>query len=156
MPKCRKLLTAIAVLLATQFGHALESGEPDPLFQDDSVVEITITAPMKTLLGERPDDHYLRGTISHADASGRVLRLYGRLDAKHAQSLVQQCQELLDQDVKNVVITMSDVTFVASSGVGTVRPLPIQPSRRETWDRTRPICSAPRRGKPMTGFVRRR
>ena len=58
-----------------------------------------------------------------ANASGRVLRLYGRLDAKHAQSLVQQCQELLDQDVKNVVITMSDVTFVASSGIGSLLAL---------------------------------
>ena len=73
MPKCRKLLTAIAVLLATQFAYALESGEPDPLFQDDSVVEITITAPMKTLLGERPNDHYLRGKLSYVDADGRVL-----------------------------------------------------------------------------------
>ena len=73
MPNRRKLLTVFALLLATQIAYALESGKPDPLFQNDSVVEITITAPMKTLLGERPNDHYLRGTLSYADADGRIL-----------------------------------------------------------------------------------
>jgi hypothetical protein len=73
MLNCRKLLIVVAFVLATPIAIALESGDPDPLFQDDSVVEITITAPMKTLLGERPNDHYLRGTISYADDSGRVL-----------------------------------------------------------------------------------
>ena len=48
----RKLFTAIALLLATQVAYALEPGEPDPLFRDDSVIEIAIVAPMKTLLGE--------------------------------------------------------------------------------------------------------
>jgi hypothetical protein len=73
MLNSRKLLTVVALMLATQVAYSLESGEPDPLFQDDSVIEIAITAPMKTLLGERPNDHYLRGTLSYTDASGRVL-----------------------------------------------------------------------------------
>ena len=73
MPTCRKLLIAAALLLATPIAFALDPGAPDPLFQDDSVIAITITAPMKTLLGERPNDRYLRGTLSYADAAGRVL-----------------------------------------------------------------------------------
>jgi hypothetical protein len=73
MPNFRNLLIAIALLLASQIALALETGDPDPLFQDDSVIEITITAPMKTLLGERPNDHYLRGTLSYEDATGRIL-----------------------------------------------------------------------------------
>lgn len=73
MPNFRKLLIALALLVTTPIVLALEPGAPDPLFQDDSIVEIVITAPMKTLLGERPNDQYLRGTISYADAGGRVL-----------------------------------------------------------------------------------
>ena len=69
----RKLLIAIVVSLATSTAFALEPGEPDALFQDKSVIEITITAPMKTLLGERPNDEYLRGTLSYTDAGGGVL-----------------------------------------------------------------------------------
>ena len=57
------------------------------------------------------------------DERGRVLRLSGRLDAKSAQSLVQKCQEFRDQGVNNVVITMDKVTFVASSGIGSLLAL---------------------------------
>jgi len=57
------------------------------------------------------------------DARGHVLRISGRLDAKNAQLLVQQCQDLLDRNVKNVVLTMSDVSFVASSGIGSLLAL---------------------------------
>ncbi|MBZ0269098.1 STAS domain-containing protein [bacterium] len=57
------------------------------------------------------------------DVRGHVLRISGRLDAKSAQLLVQQCQGLLDRNVKNVVLTMSDVSFVASSGIGSLLAL---------------------------------
>ena len=73
MPNCRKLLTVVALMLAAPLAYALESGDPDPLFQDDSVVEITITAPMKPLLGHRPDDEYLPGTLSYTEADGSVV-----------------------------------------------------------------------------------
>jgi hypothetical protein len=69
----RKLLIAAALLLAIQVAFALEPGEPDPLFQDDSVLEITITAPMKPLLGHRPDEEYLPGTLSYTEADGSVV-----------------------------------------------------------------------------------
>ena len=72
MLNCRKLLTVVALMLATHVAYALDPGEPDPLFQDDSVIEIAITAPMDTLLGERPNDDYLRGTLSYTDAGGHV------------------------------------------------------------------------------------
>ena len=73
MPNFRKLLIACALLIASPIAFALQPGAPDPLFRDDSVIEITITAPMKPLLGERPNDQYLRGTLSYVDAGGRVL-----------------------------------------------------------------------------------
>ena len=66
----RKPLIALILILATPI--AIGAGA-DPLFQDDSVVEITINAPMKPLLGKRPDDEYLPGTLSYTDADGSVV-----------------------------------------------------------------------------------
>jgi hypothetical protein len=73
MLNCRKLLVVAVLSFATQAAIALEVGEPDPLFQDDGVIHITITAPIKTLLGERPNETYLRGTLSYEEADGRVV-----------------------------------------------------------------------------------
>ena len=73
MLNCRKLLTVVGFVLATPIAHALEAGDPDPLFRDDSVVEITITAPMKPLLGHRPDEEYLPGTLTYTEADGSVV-----------------------------------------------------------------------------------
>ena len=75
MLNCAKALTAAALLLATVVAFALEPGQPDPLFQDDSVIEITITAPMKALLGHRPDEEYLPGTLSYTGADGRPVEI---------------------------------------------------------------------------------
>jgi hypothetical protein len=73
MLNCCKLLIAVALLSAAPVTLALETGEPDPLFQDDSVVEITITAPMKELLRKRPDEDYLPGTLAYTEADGNVV-----------------------------------------------------------------------------------
>ena len=69
-----KLLIAAALLFALPIAMALETGEPDPLFQDDSVIEIRITAPMKRLLGKRPDEEYLPGTLAYTEADGSVVQ----------------------------------------------------------------------------------
>ena len=57
------------------------------------------------------------------DARAHVLRVSGRLDARSAQTLMTQCQSLLDRGVKHVVIAMPDVSFVASSGIGSLLAL---------------------------------
>ena len=64
-------------------------------------------------------------TIQDGDASGdaRVLRVAGRLDARNAQMLVQKCQEHLDNGARHVVLNLGDVSFVASSGVGSLLAL---------------------------------
>ena len=69
----RKLLIAAVLALAAPVAMALETGEPDPLFQDDSVIEVTITAPMEPLLDKRPDEDYLPGTLAYTDADGNVV-----------------------------------------------------------------------------------
>jgi hypothetical protein len=73
MLNCRKLLFVAALLFVVPVAMALEPGEPDPLFQDDSVIEIRITAPMKSLLGERSDEEYLPGTLTYTEADGSVV-----------------------------------------------------------------------------------
>ena len=70
-----KPLIVITLLLTTSTASALEAGQPDPLFQDDAPIEVTITAPMKTLLGHRPDEEYLPGTLAYTDADGSVVEL---------------------------------------------------------------------------------
>ena len=69
----RNLLMAALLPLVATGPVAAGSGEADPLFADDAPVEISITAPMKTLLGERPNDSYLRGTLSYQEADGRTV-----------------------------------------------------------------------------------
>ncbi len=48
-----------------------------PLFADNALLEVSIAAPLTTLIDERPDDAYLDGTftITAADQSERVLDL---------------------------------------------------------------------------------
>ena len=69
MLNCRKPLITLVLLFAAANAAA---GEPDPLFQDDSLIEVTITAPMKPLLGHRPDEEYLPGTLSYREADGSI------------------------------------------------------------------------------------
>jgi len=53
----------------------------------------------------------------------RVLRIAGRLDAKNAQVLVNRCHELRDEGVRSIVLNLHDVSFVASSGIGSLLAL---------------------------------
>lgn len=44
--------------------------EPDPLFRSHDVVEIHITAPISTLVDERPDENYLPAKLSWMEPGG--------------------------------------------------------------------------------------
>ena len=60
----------------------------------------------------------------HATDQGAVvLRVTGRLDARNAQTLLQTCREMEEKGSKNLVLNLSEVTFVASSGIGTLLAL---------------------------------
>lgn len=60
-------------LLAVAFAEA--TGKADPLFDDHSVIELTITAPFRSLLKRRPNEDYLPGRISYSDADGKVVTI---------------------------------------------------------------------------------
>ncbi len=73
MLNCRILLIVTYLILVAPGAPAQEPGDTDRLFRSDEILEVIITAPMKTLLGERPNDRYLRGTLSYEEADGSVV-----------------------------------------------------------------------------------
>lgn len=64
-----------------------------------------------------------RITEVEAGGSAVVLRVVGRLDAKSAQALMQRCREAQARGHGFLVVNLAQVSFVASSGVGTLLAL---------------------------------
>jgi len=60
-------------------------------------------------------------TITRLEDQGitPVLNLKGRLDASGAEQLRETCMEMLAQETKTLVICVTEVSFVSSSGLGT-------------------------------------
>jgi anti-anti-sigma factor len=52
-----------------------------------------------------------------------VFRVHGRLDAKNAETLRRGCQLAIDEGHVNLVLNLSNVVFVASSGIGSLLAL---------------------------------
>ncbi|NCF72023.1 MAG: hypothetical protein GWP67_00840 [Gammaproteobacteria bacterium] len=75
------LLTRWTVLGTTLFlffsaasaASAQEARLPDPLFQDTQVLDVRVTAPLTTLLDERPLDQELPAKLQYADSSGQTV-----------------------------------------------------------------------------------
>jgi len=61
--------------LGSASAPAQEIGRPDPLFQSDETLEVTIEAPFTTLVRERPRDDYLPGVIKYLQADGTAVEL---------------------------------------------------------------------------------
>ncbi len=57
-------MVAFVLLAATASAHASEA--PDPLFRDLEILAMTITAPLTTLVKERPKEDYLPGEFQFA------------------------------------------------------------------------------------------
>lgn len=51
------------------------AGSPDPLFQDDAVLRVEITAPFSRLINERPKDRELPGGFSFRNPDGTAVDL---------------------------------------------------------------------------------
>ncbi len=66
--KCTATLL-VCTLLATS-AWAQTSTTPDPLFLDDTTLQVTITAPLTTLVKERSKEDYLPGVFHFTDADG--------------------------------------------------------------------------------------
>lgn len=69
MPLDRVLTLSLLVLLATSL-RAENSGGPDPLFQDTDALQVTLTAPLTTLLKERSTEEYLKAVFEYTEMGG--------------------------------------------------------------------------------------
>jgi anti-sigma B factor antagonist len=61
--------------------------------------------------------------VSDPRAGIAVVRVAGRLEARAAQELRRRCSELRDTGRTRIVINLSGISFVASSGIGTLLAL---------------------------------
>ncbi len=68
----RSSLSCLLFLLVLAASAAAEVGRPDPLFQSHDTVDVTISAPLTTLVRERATEEYLLGSLSYADSDGKV------------------------------------------------------------------------------------
>ncbi len=67
-----------------------------------------------------PDLNIVEGDAPHGVG---VLRLTGRLEARAAQDLLRRCREMREAGRTRIVLNLAGITFVASSGVGTLLAL---------------------------------
>jgi len=69
-----RVIPTVAAALLTIPAMGQVSETPDPLFQDDETLHATITAPLTTLVRERPKDDYLPGVFQYTEADGTVVK----------------------------------------------------------------------------------
>lgn len=76
-PPCSLVLLVLAVLTA-----AAGPGRADPLFQYDEALEVTLTAPLTTLVRERPTEEELQGTVTYPGDDGDAVTLDVKIRAR--------------------------------------------------------------------------
>ena len=70
-----KFSFTIVVLLVFLQAAASAGDLPDPLFQDDATLAVTITGPLTTVAKERPKEDYVPGQFSFTEADGTSVSL---------------------------------------------------------------------------------
>jgi len=70
-----RVIATVAVALLTAHALGQVSEAPDPLFQDNTILGVTISGPLTTLVRERPKDDYLSGVFEYTDADGTEVEL---------------------------------------------------------------------------------
>ncbi len=65
-------IATFVLLAATALAQASET--PDPLFRDLEILAVTITAPLTTLVKERPKEDYLPGEFQYTGADGTAVK----------------------------------------------------------------------------------
>jgi anti-anti-sigma factor len=60
---------------------------------------------------------------SSGAGSAAILRVQGRLDARNSQTLFFHCKRVLSSGRRQILINLAKVSFVASSGIGTLLAL---------------------------------
>ena len=75
MLNLRTLPILVFLALVSPATLAQDTGKTDPLFDDHSVIVLTITAPMPSLLKQRPNEEYLPGRIEYTEADGSMVTI---------------------------------------------------------------------------------
>lgn len=70
------------VLLAGLLAGSAVSADPAPLFEDNTVIDVRIEAPLKVLMDVRPEEAYLEGTLTYTEPEGRERRLPVKLQTR--------------------------------------------------------------------------
>jgi hypothetical protein len=70
IPKISLSGALLAFLLAAPLAYTQDDGDVAPLFGSHEPLEVTIEAPLTTLMDERPDEEYLDGTFSYVGDDG--------------------------------------------------------------------------------------
>jgi len=68
--KILRKVTIVALASLANIASAAESATADPLFLSDDTLDVTLTAPLTTLVKERPKEDYLAGTFQFQDSDG--------------------------------------------------------------------------------------
>jgi len=71
---CR-FVTVVMFVFMSISALAEQSEAPDPLFQDNATLEVTIEAPLTTLVRKRPKDDYLPGVVRYTTSDGSTVDL---------------------------------------------------------------------------------
>jgi len=66
--------TSVAWFLLFSAANAQELPDPDPLFRSNEILDVRITAPISTLLAERPIDEELPGTFQYTNSAGEAVQ----------------------------------------------------------------------------------
>lgn len=82
---CRWTLRTSLLFLLAYFAAAHAGSDGDPLFASNETLKVTITAPLTSLMRERPNDEYMPATFQYQDSTGETvefnigIRTRGRL-----------------------------------------------------------------------------
>jgi hypothetical protein len=62
--------TIVLLAILASPAAAQDAGVPDSLFQSDQILEVTISAALRTLVRERPKEGYVPGIFTYKDSNG--------------------------------------------------------------------------------------
>ena len=93
MSLIRLTLIASALFLTVASSEAREARSPDPLFQSDELLEVRFTAPIRTLINERPIDEELPGKIEFTSDAGETVEFDVQVRARgHFRRKKETCR----------------------------------------------------------------
>ena len=76
------LFRSLCLLVLAAAPAAAETADPDPLFQSHAILDVTLSAPLTTLVDERSTEEELQGTLGYVAANGEQMALDVKIRAR--------------------------------------------------------------------------